>query len=109
MVTPKRKTTPRADGQRREALRELARIAAFVARRVRAADDPVAPGLQRRLDRDAFGRRFDVARDAVAAHQLRCGRGLVEAGALGVDLQDAALQVVIGKHGRRAKLAQHLA
>src|SRR6185369_3547113 len=47
--------------------------------------------------------------DAVTAYQLRRRRDLIVIGAVGVDLQDAALQVIIGKHRRCEKLAQHLA
>ena len=80
-----------------QALREAVRVARLVARRVVAADQQRARGGERRFDFDAA---LGADRFTVAAEGAHCGGsldGARELAAVGVDVQDAAFEMVVGE------------
>src|SRR5207248_10843710 len=74
---------------------ELVRIARLVACRVDAAGQPLAALAKRRLDRHAFVDAFHVSIAAVSAHQLGGLGGAREFASISVELQDAALEMIV--------------
>src|SRR4029450_4977134 len=96
-------------GERGQRLSELVRVARFIGRRVSAADDPVATRGKRGLERYAFLGGPYLLRDAVLPQYLGRVHRIVETLAVGIDLHDPALQIVIGNSSRRPQFAQRRA
>jgi hypothetical protein len=98
---------------RRRELRELdgerVRVARLVRRREDAAGQPVAARGERGLDRDALGGGPHDAVAAELAHQRRRRDAVLELLGVRVELQDAALEVVVGDAGLAPQLAQAVA
>ena len=103
---PQRNATPRAAASRASSCVNCCASPDSSLGGVDAADEPVAARRERRLDRDAFVDRLHVAVAAVFAHQLRRRDAVVELLGVGVELQDAALEVVVLDARRRAQRAQ---
>ena len=84
----------------------MLRIAGFIGRRVDAADETVAALAQRRLDRDAFVDGLDGAVAAVLAHVLGLDNAALEGLNIGVELKNAAFEMVVANTGLRAQRFQ---
>jgi hypothetical protein len=69
---------------------------------VAPAGETVAARAQCGFDRHALGGRLDVTLATVLAHQPRSANAVLEFLRVGVELQDAALEVVVAEAGRRA-------
>jgi hypothetical protein len=95
--------------QRGEPPGEEVGVARLVARRHAPAHDPVARVGERGLDRHAFIGRLHVELAAELAHDAgRLLRG-IELGPAGIEMQDAALELVVLDAGLGAQLAQQRA
>lgn len=84
--------------------REQVHVTAFVFRRVVAADDGIAMRRQRGLDGDDLVGRHHAALDAEVAHQPGGALGIFEFLRIAIEIQDAALKMVVldaqvGAHG----------
>src|SRR6185369_14367090 len=92
-----------------ERLSELVRVAGLIRCREAAAREPVADRCERGLDRDAFDGCLQRPVGSELAHEIRSALARLELRFARIEMQDAALELVVFDAGSCAQLAQRRA